>query len=359
MADGLRTTAAGGGELNSAMNNLKHRAMLGAIHMRVAAAVQHIAGPRDIATDGKSTVVTALMRDAETHVEHFIEHHLAMGAAGIVLMDNGSADASIIKARRYADVIVLRCDLPFRTCKQWMRRYLFNRYGRRGWHMALDIDERFDFPSSRTLGLPGLVRYLNSHGFTGVIAHMLDMFPDGAIASWATAGASANDAVWYDISEIRKKPYPDLPGCTISNTKIRWHSHGVRSEVLNGVPALTKVPLLKRAGGARPSFMNVHNCYNARLADVTGVLLHYKFDATFVEQCRLAVDRGNYWDGSAEYRAYLEALEDDWELALRTSTSEQLESVEQLVSAGFLTTSDTYDKYRGAVDAGDRQVTHA
>jgi hypothetical protein len=50
-----------------------------------------------------------------------------------------------------------------------------------------------------------------------------------------------------------------------------------------------------------------------------GMLLHYKFDIVFLERCQEAVAGGHYWDGAAEYRAYLEALESNPNFALTGS----------------------------------------
>ena len=61
--------------------------------------------------------VVALMRDADGHVESFVEHYRKLGAKRIVLLDNGSGDDSVDRGLSYDDVTVLRCTLPFR----WFR----------------------------------------------------------------------------------------------------------------------------------------------------------------------------------------------------------------------------------------------
>jgi chromosome segregation ATPase len=82
---------------------------------------------------------------------------------------------------------------------------------------------------------------------------------------------------------------------------------------------------------------------NARIADLTCVLFHYKFlDEHFHEQAAQAVREGQYWNNSAEYKKHLEVLESNPTLRVKQETSKEIESVNELMEDGFLVVSEEY-----------------
>jgi len=145
--------------------------------------VEHVSGPRRLDVDATDVVAVTLVRDGEFHIESFLAYHLALGVRHVVLLDNGSADRTVSLARRFDRVTVLRTLLPYGRYKHVLRRWLFDHFSGRGWCLTLDVDERFDYPRSGRLGLREFVGYLRRSGYTGVVAQMLDLFPDGPPAS--------------------------------------------------------------------------------------------------------------------------------------------------------------------------------
>jgi hypothetical protein len=91
------------------------------------------------------------------------------------------------------------------------------------------------------------------------------------------------------------------------------------------------------------------------VADVSGVLLHYKYDRAFRERCVTAVERGNFYSNSAAYRIYLNALEKNPQLDLKGPTARKLEHVNDLVESGYLRASQAYWNYVNS-EGARRQV---
>jgi hypothetical protein len=292
-------------------------------------------------------VVVALMRDAEDHVEEFVEHHVRLGAAGIVLLDNDSRDATIDRAAKLDRVTLLRCRLPYRTHSYAYKRFLLERFGEGCWCLLADIDERFDYPASDRLALGDFLRYLNSHGYDAVMAQMLDLFPDGPPASWPQGGRELVAAsVWYDLGAVRPRPLGRTARVNrFADERMSLHVGGIRSAAFGATPLLTKFPLLLRSNGRGPVLESAHLCRGARVADVSGVLLHYKYDGRFLERCRRAVAEGNFFANSGAYRLYLRALESRPDLVLRTETARRYSGPDALVSAGLLVASPAYLEY--------------
>ncbi len=287
----------------------------------------------------ESLVVVCLMRDAGGYVDSFIEHYRRLGAARIVLLDNGSTDDSLERAMSYDGVAVLRCELPFRWFRTAMRRYLVETYGDGGWVLLADVDELWDYPFSDRLALGSFLEYLNEHSYTAVAAQMLDLFPSGPLDGWPGAGPElVQAATWFDLSDVRKQ---DLPAAARRNrfagdTPPACFNGGLRMRAFSANPLLTKFPLTRREGGCGPLVENAHFISGASVADVTSVLLHYKFDKRFRERTEEAVHRRNYYGGSSEYRRYKDVLDQQPALSLDDAAAEQYRSTAQLVERGFI-----------------------
>jgi hypothetical protein len=312
----------------------------------VPSAVRHVSGPRTLQMSPSDAVLVSLVRNGEAHVSEFLTHHLTLGVRHIVLLDNASTDRTISIAQRSDRVTVLKTTLPYKDYKYALKSYLFDTYSGEGWGLILDIDERFDFPSSDRLPLDGFLAYLNGRRFTGVICQTLDLFPAGSVQEWPSGGSAlVAGSVWYDHAALRRRAYVPLDGNTISNPTIMSHSGGIRLAAFDLNVSLTKHPLLRKSEGARPSLSSSQWCAHARIADVSCVLLHYKFDRDFPEKCRTVAREETYFLNSREYKAYLRELERNPRLALKGPTAERLESMAQLVEAGFLVVSDAYKRF--------------
>lgn len=296
------------------------------------------------APDASRLIVVCLVRDGEDHVETFVEHHLRLGAAGIVLLDNGSRDRTVDRAAALDRVTVLACPLPYKTHSYAYKRYLVERFGEGGWCLLADIDERFVYPGSDRLPLAGFLTYLNGHGFTAVMAQMLDLVPDGPPASWPAGGRELIEAsVWYDLSAVRRRS----PGRTgrvnrFADPEMTFLAGGIRAQAFGANPVLSKFCLLRRAGGSGPVLESAHLCRGAFVADVNGVLLHYKYDRSFGERCVAAVREGNFFGNSSAYKLYLKAIENTPDLVLRRPSARRYTNALELVDQGFLRASRRY-----------------
>lgn len=296
------------------------------------------------APTAESLVVVSLMRDAGGYVDSFVAHYRELGAAHIVLLDNGSSDDTVERATGYEGVTVLRCDLPFRWYRTAMRRYLVETYGDDSWVLLVDIDEHWDYPLRDANPLPKFLAYLNVYAFTAVAAHMLDLFPAGPVNSWPDAGPELTAAsVWFDLADVRSEPLPAV-ACRneFAGKNLPCLVGGLRTRAFAAEPCLTKFPLTRRAAGHGPKIETAHFISGAAVADVTTVLLHYKFDSRFRQRTAEAVRRKNYYGGSSEYRQYQAALKQDAALTLDSDSSEKLDSVDQLLAREFVSVSGKY-----------------
>jgi Glycosyl transferase family 2 len=307
--------------------------------------VHHVSGSVAVDCSSEDLIVGCLVRNGEIHVEDFLRYHFTLGAKHVVLLDNGSTDSTIFLAQKFQRATILQTKLPFHSHKLLLKKYLYDHFGRKGWFLIVDIDERFDFPGSNKISLRHFLRYLNQNRFTAVVAQMLDLFPLEPISCWPTDGETLRKkAVWYDHSRLTGQEYPPTLGNQFSSP-IPLYSGGIRKTAFGVNALLTKHPLLYRQGGAKLSLSSSHWCHRGAIADVSGLLLHYKFDGTFRQKCLLAVREQNYYQASAEYKAYLGVLTAQPDLALGQSTARQFTTVDALVQDGFLTRSERYLRF--------------
>lgn len=333
------------------------RAPDAALAREVADGVVHLHGSEEVPCEPDELMVVCLVRDGGRYAGPFMDHYRSLGVKHIAFLDNGSADDTVELLKRYDGVTILRSTLPYKDYKYAMKQYLMYRFGFGRWCLYVDIDELFDYPRSEVVGLSEMLGYLSGRGYTTVVAHMLDMFPEGAVGESAPGGFDLKEAHrFYDISDIRKRDYggqPKIVGNTVASEDIELFDGGIRKTVFGAKANLTKHPLVFMDGEVRPMDGSSHRTNNARVADISCVLYHYKFLDDFRDVVEQAVREGSYYRGSSEYKLYKEILEAAPELHLRRDTARELASVDDLVGGGFLAVSGDY---AGIADALEEEA---
>ena len=317
--------------------------------------VEHLCGPEEIAYKDDELVVVCLVRDGEPWVRTFVEHYISLGVRHLVFLDNNSGDGTVSAASEYDDVTVLRVALPFDADVDGtrgqvvMRKYLIERFGKGRWSLCVDIDELFDYPYSDVIGLESLLGYLDSKSYTAVVAQMLDMFPERPLLELADSPDEPLKEVhrFYDISGLERVSRKErsrrlsTDNITLESDEIEWFSGGLRRTIFDlPGPWLTKYPLVYCDGSLEPD--PPHGVRNARIADLSCVLFHYKFLKNFREQAVRAVREEQYHSKSRAYKRYLNTLEQNPGLRLRLESSKEIVSVNELLESRFLVASEDY-----------------
>ena len=314
--------------------------------------VEHVHGPEEVTIEPDELVVLCVVRDGRPYVRSFVEHYASMGVKHMVFLDNGSTDGTVETLQKY-DVTVLRTTLPFRNYQLHMRRYLIRRFGKGRWSLTVDMDELFDYPYSDVVDLSSLLRYLNNGGYTAVVAQMLDMFPEKPLNSLAGDEGELADSEdeplkelhrFYDISGVRVQDYYPLGGNNnvLTNEEIRWFRDGIKTTLFGHRAMLSKHPLVFFDGKIIPVDGTMHRTSNARVADFSCVLFHYKLLDRLYEQALRAVAEKNYPNRHEKYEKYVIALEQNPELQIKRETAREMESVNDLVENQFLVVSGDY-----------------
>lgn len=317
--------------------------------------VEHVYGPEVVPYQDDELIVVCLVRDGQPWIEAFIEHYVLLGARHIVFLDNGSDDATVSLAARYDNVSILRSVLPFQRNELLLRRYLISRFGQGRWSLCVDVDEFFDYPYSDVIAVDSLLGYLNSNRYTAVAAQMLDMFPEGPLAARTEESARTfrERHNLCDLSALKRIDLEKHSGRNnvFGSAEIDCLAGGIRETVFGVRPRLTKFPLVFGDGAVRPVEESPHHIDNARIADFSCVLFHYKYVGNFHEQAAQAVREENHWNYSAQYKQYLEVLDKNPRLTLKRDTSQEIGNVNDLLEEQFLVVSEDYVNWVDAEEA--------
>lgn len=316
---------------------------------------RHIYGPRSVALNEDDVIVTCLVKDGEFYIKSFMEHYTSLGVKHFVFMDNGSTDNTLRAIREAgASAMVIQCTLPFARYKDSMRRHLVKCFARKRWSINVDIDELFDYPYSDKVSLRDLVQYCRANSVNAVVTQMLDMFSDGSVdAPIVTNNGSLKDLYrYYDLSAIDKQDYL-IRHNTLENTDIKIYIGGIRKLVFDANCLLTKHSLIYYEFPMKLYRSAQHLIKNARLADFTAVVLHYKFTSDFRKKVGEAIREENYYNKSSEYKLYSKRLESGNLICLMQGTSRKLKDLNELIDIEFLTVSEKFSRFASGLSKGE------
>src|SRR5215208_2522744 len=312
--------------------------------------IEHLYGPEQVPYEEDELVLVCLLRDGRPYLKSFVEHHTSMGIKHMFFLDNGSTDGTVEALKEYDNVSVLQTGLPFERYELSMRQYLVERFCQEGrWCLYADMDELFDYPYSDVVSLSSLLSYLNERSYTAVVAQMLDMFPEeplsGSRASTLLDEPLKQRHRFYDISNVQRKgirEHRPARNNTYGSDDIEAFYSGLRNTLFGTKKFLTRFALMFSDGRLKPFAGSGHWVDNARVADLTCVLFHYKFlDGYLRMKAAEGLEDQHHWN-TPHYNKYLKALDSNLSLQLKQESARELRSVNELVENHFLVVSEDY-----------------
>ena len=283
-----------------------------------------------------------LVRNERLRLPWLLSHYRALGVDRFLVLDNGSDDGT----REWLlaqgpDTHLFHTAASFAESGAGMRwtNQLLDRHGSGAWCLTVDADEALVYPSCETAGLKSLTAYLDRCGVEAMAAPMLDLYAAETLERVAyTAGTSLIEAFpWFDATGYVRRDSNDFPffrlhgGC---RARV-FHEHAAAGPVLQKVPLIRWRPEIKYTSSK-------HTAFPCRLADVSGVLLHFKYLPEFAAQVRAEVARGQHFMGAKEYRAYQRRLDEGGELTLMGPPSCRYRDSAQLVALGLMQAPPAY-----------------
>lgn len=324
----------------------------------------------------------AVARDEALRLPDMLARARQIGVDRMIVVDNGSTDSTRDIARAAgADLVAAEGDYAAsRYGVDWTNAVL-DCVARGHWVLVLDADEQLVFPGSPRSGLKALTAHLDAIGSEALPTLMLDLFPPGPLARCAYRPGTplADTAHLFEPPVLRHEPiegfphalayggirerlfFPEAaPGRPGRWLRQRLFNLGVRLPGLRThpgfarlapprSPTITKLPLLRWREGAA-LHASTHCLAPMRLAQEqpSGVLLHFKFLQDFHARALDAVTRGAHWDGSREYRRYLERIVAEPGFTLAGPRAQPYAGPVQLVALGLMRDTPAWKRARGA-----------
>lgn len=281
-------------------------------------------------------ILVSVMRNEAGILGDFLTHWRGLGVDRFVILDNGSDDGTMEHLAGEPDVdlhLVRRRFYP--PMKQgWINRAIAD-YGHGRWYACADADEHLAFDGSGPRSLRDLAALAGARGIRRVRGMLVDMYAEGPVLRPAPGLPPRRGTLAEAFPLFDGGGY----GETLCKQRISRHG-GPRKRRLarpGTSPELTKYPLfLIREGEV---FDNPHHLYpypeNFASPCLAGIL-HYKFHEGLSAKIGDALERGQYFDGSAEYRHYAEVLGANPGLGLACPASRRYRGPEDLVAAGLI-----------------------
>tara|TARA_Y100000589_G_scaffold329130_1_gene374894 strand:+ start:2269 stop:3285 length:1017 start_codon:yes stop_codon:yes gene_type:complete len=292
----------------------------------------------------KKPVVLCLFKNGEYFLKSFLEHYLKLGFIDFVFIDNCSSDNSLNILKAY-DVTVLQSELPYSKYKWAFKQYLVHEFGESIWSLYVDVDELWEYPGLDKISLNEFFNYLDTNGYNASMSMMLDMFADTPICELNKVSIKGlkNAYPFYDNSSLQITKYHKAYNITNHKDTNRF-AKGVHKQFFDVDNIyLSKIPLIKW----NPS-ISVHETSHestfVNIADVSCILLHYKFVKGFEKKIAIILKENNYWNSSAVYSKYANVIKENPELNLKTESAKLYKNPEQLESEKVVWIGDAYKK---------------
>lgn len=297
------------------------------------------------AMDPADVLLVGCLRNEMLRLPWFLEHYRRLGVDRFLLVDNDSDDGSreFLLSQKDVTVFYTAGSYAESECGIAWQNTLLAEYAIGHWTFIVDIDELFIFPGYEHAPLADFLKYVELHGASAVVAPMLDMYSDGPIAELDYQSGQ-------DL--IEACPFFDGEGYQLGGPKSEAHGLIVRGGPRHRLfwqsrnrefpsPILKKTPLVPWSE-ASELIASTHTLKGCTWAEVSGLLLHFKFLQDFAESAYEESRRSEHFAGARQYRAYDDVLADEAELTAHYNGSVRFQDSAHLCRLGFMRVPDGY-----------------
>ena len=295
----------------------------------------------EIDLSGKRIIAVFTAYNEADRIPYFLSYYRSMGVNHFLAIDNNSSDHTAELLRSQPDISYFLTKESYVSSKAgrlWTTE-LANHYCNGRWCLTLDLDEQLVFPGCERAGLGDLCDYLDEHGYEGIFTVFLDMYSAGALseAVYRPGQPYLEICDHFEVdSYVLRQPlyFPHIAVFGGPRQRVFWEE-GKRGSG----PSMRKMPLIKWRQGFK-YFHSTHSSRPVRLADITGVLLHFKFFSHFSTFAKRELERGDRVQ-TADYENYVR-LTQERNLVFKTERSIRYESSSTLVQHGVAVCTRRY-----------------
>ncbi|ARU17094.1 glycosyltransferase family 2 protein [Croceicoccus marinus] len=338
----------------------------------------------DAASRDHRIIAICVCRNEYTRMQSWLAHYRAIGVGCFAVIDNGSDDGTYEFLDAQPDVILTRTTASYAESKfgiRWVDA-VRARISNRIWLLHTDADEQIIYRGWPERPLTDLVREAESDGANTIFSFMLDMYPEGPMEEGQplTGHDLAEAAPLFDSDyHFRLRPVkpwrgPDGWVEVVGGPRVRlmssvrrearsnWRTYWLRGQsdrvlprmprrflplalraLPTQMPVLAKYPLVQTQ--TKVSYHHCHAVGNADVFRESTVLLHFKFLADFADRVRREVERGEHYNGGAEYVRYADMIRRHKGMDLRYPGSARFQGSDQLIEMGLIRDVSDFGAY--------------
>lgn len=276
------------------------------------------------------TLICVVKNDLE-RMKLFYRHYRKIGIEHFVIIDNNSDDGTrewLLK-QPDSDIYLAKDQFFSRRKYGWINKIL-SLYGFERWYLYVDSDELFVFNDIENYNINDLVRHADIKGIKRFAALMIDMYSDKPLYKRTSDKLITDEYIYFDKNsyEIRES-YRGLdvrggPRRRMLSCDSKWKG-----------PLLIKHPLFYFEEGN--IFESAHYIFPFKhINSVYCGLLHYKFLDTDLERYKEIALKGNFADGSSEYKQYMQSYKKNQDLTFLYEGSEKYKDSSSLKEIPFI-----------------------
>jgi hypothetical protein len=291
-----------------------------------------------------------VVRNESLRLPFMLNHYLSNGVDRIFILDNDSSDESSTIVLSHQNTHLFNVHDDYVNQAAWVD-VLLRRYGTGCWCLVVDADEILIYPDFERISLRAFCNSLDLASFDALDCVLLDMYPEGRLSEveYERGTDPLLIAPCFDRSSYTDAPWFGGSSCADGGTVSHYIHHmnlfyrgpsrlvgGMRKRVFNVDACISKFPLVKFK---KRMYLcpGTHFVQNARIADLRGVLLHFKYLNDFTQNIASEVARVQRAHGNElEYKEYLTVLNSRPDLSLFCSDSTRFSGSSQLVQLGLM-----------------------
>jgi glycosyltransferase involved in cell wall biosynthesis len=322
-----------------------------------------------------------VVRNECTRLPFLISYYRNLGVERFFVVDDHSDDGTREYALQQADIHVFS---PSSTYKEsdfgndWLN-LLLDTFGTEHWTLVVDADELLIYPHSEIVKLPEFCWYLDQDACTALFVFLLDMYPDEDLSKAVCVPNKPFYEIcpFFDSDYVFRRQRQSLSNgteCMLSEEVIggprlrKFYPWQRRTDLLSKLaiklvnniarkaafwrgdkphyaPALFKVPLIKwHKGCKRLSGHIVAKTSQGKIAEVTGVFLHFKFFADFHKKALSEALRKQHYGGGQEYRRYLSVIKKQPNISFMYAGSRRYIDSDSVLKAGLMRTTPAFEE---------------
>ncbi len=281
-------------------------------------------------------VLLTVVRDEADLIRTFHEYYTSIGVDWFIVVDNASSDGTAEYLESQPNVCLYWTDKSFSGAGQgdcWVNS-LFDTYDHDHWWLHVDADEFLVVPHVEEHGLRPTINYMSDREDEAMVAFMMDMYPGRFGDLAARRGATDQAALPWHVCPYFDNNYRFTPSDKPPHVDIRG---GVRERLFDvRSPILTKTPII-RSGRDIRLLRCGHFISPARVADVSGALLHFKIFGDVKTKFAMRAARKEHAHRSRlwiDYAEWANNGKDDDRMTCDLSVSYQ--SSHQLIELGLM-----------------------